>query len=70
MRSTNLRITLKAARVNAGLTQEEAAQSLNISAATYNAWEKDPGKITATKQSQLSQLFGIPIDCIIFLPDA
>lgn len=33
------KITLKAARVNAGLTQEEAAQAINVTGRTLISWE-------------------------------
>lgn len=61
-------ISLKAARVNARLTQQEAAKSLGISVPTYIAWEKNPENISALKQRQLTELFRLPIDAINFLP--
>lgn len=33
------KITLRAARVNAGFTQDELAEKLKVSRATVNAWE-------------------------------
>ena len=33
------KITLRAARVNAGYTQDELAEKLKVSRATVNAWE-------------------------------
>lgn len=47
------RITLKAARVNANLSQSEAAEKLNIATSTLRRWEK--GK-TFPKQNQIVQL--------------
>lgn len=38
------RITIKAARVNAGLTQAEAAKRLGISRSALIGYEKDPKK--------------------------
>lgn len=38
-------ITVKAARVNAGLTQAEAAKRLGISRSALIVYEKDPKKI-------------------------
>lgn len=40
------KITLKAARVNAGLTQKELAKILGRNEATIVNWEKNPTKIT------------------------
>ena len=50
----DLKITLKAARVNAGLTLEEAAKTLGISRSTLISWEKHPEKINALYQSKIS----------------
>ena len=33
------KITLRAARINAGLTQDKLAEKLKVSRATVNAWE-------------------------------
>ncbi|WP_270649194.1 helix-turn-helix transcriptional regulator [Limosilactobacillus mucosae] len=35
-------LTLKAARVNAGMTQIQAAKKLGVSNQTLGRWEKDP----------------------------
>lgn len=59
-------ITLKAARVNAGLTQSEVAEKLNISAGTLKNWER--GK-TFPKQPQieaLCELYGVTYDNLFF----
>nr|DAT97885.1 MAG TPA: Helix-turn-helix XRE-family like protein [Caudoviricetes sp.] len=39
------KITLKAARVNAGLTQKEAAKKIGISYQTLSEYEKDESKV-------------------------
>lgn len=62
-----LQITLAAARVNAGMTQEDVAARMHVSKKTVINWEK--GKVSpafATLQV-LSALYKIPIDNI-FLP--
>ena len=62
-------ITLKAARVNAGFTQTEAAKLLNISKGTLASYEKYktiPGIDTAQK---IAALYGLAVDGIIFLPE-
>lgn len=61
-------ITLKAARINAGLTQEEMAKKLDIAASTYNKWENNPQNITIIRQKQISEILNFPSDNIIFLP--
>lgn len=35
-----MKVTLKAARINAGLTQAEAAQKLNVSKDSISNWER------------------------------
>lgn len=62
-------ITLKAARVNAGLTQKEAARKLDISKGTlasYEMYRTIPNVDTAQK---IADLYGLTVDGIIFLPN-
>ena len=40
-KDTNLKITIKSARVNSGLTQDEASDALGIDKSTLVRWEKD-----------------------------
>ena len=62
-----LRITLAAARVNAGLTQEEVAKSIKVSKNTLVSWEKGYSEPTISQGRELSNLYKIPLDNI-FLP--
>lgn len=64
-----LKITLEAARVNAGLSQKAAAQKLNISNTTLGKWEKGESFPTADKISEICDLYGIHYDHINFLPN-
>lgn len=60
------KISLAAARKNAGYSQKSAADALNISNATLCSWEK--GK-TFPKQpmiEKMCELYGIPYDFIDF----
>lgn len=62
-------ISLAAARVNAGMTQEDTAREMQVSKQTVVNWEK--GKVIP-KPAQLEmmcRLYGIGID-YIFLPSA
>lgn len=67
-----LRISLKAARVNAGMTQEEAASALNklsglsVSRERIIKFEKNPKDIPAIFGKMLSEVYKIPQDCIFF----
>ena len=62
------KITLKAARVNAGLTIRDAAPLLGIGKDTLIKWEKAPWKVNAGYQDRISRVYQMPIDQIIFLP--
>ena len=62
-------ITLKAARVNAGLTQKAAADALQISNKTLCAWENGNSVPRVNKIDALCDLYGVSYDDLIFLPD-
>lgn len=60
----NFRITLAAARINAGLTQEDVARQMHVGKQTILNWEK--GKVIP-KPAQLEmmcRIYGCPIDYI------
>lgn len=63
----DFQISLEAARVNAQLTQEQAANKLGVTRATIINWEK--GKVIpgVPEMAMLSEIYKIPID-FIFLP--
>lgn len=64
------RISVKAARVDAGLTQQEVADKLGISLPTYGDMERRPGRITWDEALQLSGIFNRPIeDMAFFAPE-
>ena len=64
------RITLKAARVNAGLTQKEAAEKLNVSNKTLCSWENGLSVPKADKIDSICSLYGVGYDNLIFLPNS
>lgn len=61
-------ITLEAARVNAGLTQQMLAEKLNVTKNTIANWEKGISEPSATQFRAISEISGIPMDCL-FLPE-
>lgn len=64
-----MKITLKAARVNAGLTQEEVAKKVKKSKNTivnYESGKRSPDMVTG---KALAELYGCSVDDLIFLPD-
>jgi transcriptional regulator with XRE-family HTH domain len=62
-------ITLKAARVNAGLTQKEAASKLGISRGTLASYEQYRTKPDIEMAQRIADLYGTTVDGIIFLPN-
>lgn len=60
-------VTLKAARVNAGLSQTEAAQAVSVSKHTIIKWERGETAPTAWQFKELCNLYRVPMDNI-FLP--
>lgn len=59
-------IHLKAARVNAGLTQETVAERLEISKNTLISYEKYRSKPDIETAQKLAELYGTTVDKIIW----
>ena len=66
-RLERLRISLAAARVNAGMTQEDVAKHLKVGKQTIVSWEKGDSEPKISQALALSNLYQIPLDNI-FLP--
>lgn len=62
------KITLEAARVNAHLSQKEAAKLLKVSNTTLCNWEKGKSFPNAEKIAELCKIYGCPYDVLNFLP--
>ena len=63
-----VKITLKAARVNAGLSQKEAADRLGISNKTLGNWENGVSFPPADMIPKICALYNISYDNLNFLP--
>lgn len=63
------RITLRAARVNAGYSQETAASLLKISPYTLSNWERGVSMPKANQIDLICNLYGVTFDMLIFLPN-
>lgn len=59
-----MQITLKAARVNAELTQKEAASRIGVDVSTIISWEAGKTSPKAIYLDALCRLYSIPVDCI------
>lgn len=62
-------ISMRAARVNAGLTLDEVAKALEISSKTVSNWENGVAEPRISQCVRMSKLYGLPIDSIIFCSD-
>lgn len=58
--------TLTAARVNSGLTRQEAADMLNISSRTLYSWEHGLTMPKATQIDRICELYRLSYDDISF----
>lgn len=61
-----LKITLEAARVNAGYSQKKAAKLLHIDPHTLRNWEKGKTSPPLKKVEEIEILYGIDKDNIFF----
>lgn len=59
-------ITLKAARVNAGMTQREAARALKINKNTLANYENYKTSPSIEKAHEIAKLYGYPWQELIF----
>lgn len=57
-----MRITLKAARINKGLTQNDVAIALNVTKKTVGAWENGKSVPNINKIEMLCALYGRKYD--------
>ena len=64
-----MRITMKAARVNANLSQATAAKALNIGLKTLQNWESGVTFPRADRLKEICALYGCNLEDIIFLPN-
>lgn len=61
-------MTLKAARINAGLRQSDVSKSMDIAVSTLIKWEKGITFPTAIQLMHLCRLYGCKLDDI-FIPE-
>lgn len=61
------KITMKAARVNVGLSQKEAAKALNVGESTVSNWEKGKTAPRADKMAAICALYKCAPENLIFL---
>lgn len=64
-----VKMSLSAARVNAKLSQKNAAKLLGVSNKTLCSWEKYATFPPANMVPRICDLYGVPYDQVNFLPD-
>lgn len=63
-----MKVSIKALRVNAGLTQSEAAEKLGITSRTLQNWENYDSYPTAVQLVDICSVYGCDLGDI-FLPE-
>lgn len=61
-----MKISLKAARITAGMTQNEVAELLGVHVQTYRKLEENPNLATIEQAKKLSDRLNVPYDDIFF----
>lgn len=62
------KISLKAARVNANLTQSEAAKKIGVTRDTISNWETGKSSPNVQKFQIIEKVYGVSYDRLNFLP--
>ena len=63
-----VKMSIRAARVNVGFSQKEAADRLGVSNKTLGNWEQGITFPPADKINAICELYGVPYDMLNFLP--
>ena len=63
----DFKITIAAARVNAGKTQAEVAKALHVGKQTVGSWEKGRTSPSVNKAQEFCEFCQIPFDRVSFL---
>lgn len=62
----SIKITMAAARVNAGLKQKEAAKKIGVTVTTIRNWEKGTTSPKYKQKEAIESAYSIPLDNIKF----
>lgn len=63
-----MKLTLKAARVNKGLTQKDAAKLMGVSRNVNSNWERQISFPDVLQVKRIEEVYGLQFQEIIFLP--
>lgn len=64
------KVTLEAARVNAGLSQAEASKKIGISRGSLIKYEKNEKSMTVDMLKRICEVYKVPLGCISFLSES
>lgn len=59
-----MQVTIKAARINSGMTQTDVAKKMNVTPVTISNWEIGKTIPNANQFIELSKLYNVPIECL------
>lgn len=65
-----MKVSLKAARINVNLTQNQAAEKLKVSKDTIVNWEKGRSFPDAIKIKEIESVYKVTYEDIDFLPNS
>jgi transcriptional regulator with XRE-family HTH domain len=65
-----IKITLRAARVNAGLTLNQAATWFGINKDTLSKYERDSTNVPRSFFAKIEKIYNIPVENIFFGPQS
>jgi len=66
----DMRITIKACRVNTGMNQREFADAIGVHLNTIYNWEKGKGEPTLSQLRKISEVSTVPMGSIIVGSDS
>lgn len=61
-----MKLSMSAARINAGLKQDEVAEKIGITRETLSAWEVGKRIPRVDQAYAIAAIYGLPIDAIKF----
>lgn len=61
-----IKISIEAARVNSGMSRKDWAKAIGSSVYKVKRWETGHAVPNITEMRRISEVSGIPIDCIFF----
>lgn len=64
--NVKIKITMEAARRNAGYSQNDVAKLMGVHPQTISAWEKDSTNLSIAEVNKIASIYKLPTDMIFF----